>query len=139
VAKEDIYALRVTNLRKLIAQYGGPTALARTLGHKNGSQLAQTAGPNPTRPIGERFARDVEEALSLPRHWLDRQHGTASTDAALDDALLADVIGAINSTPGVGKLAAAKVAKITTMAYERASALGHVDVEHIRRLVELGA
>lgn len=49
-------------------QWGGPTALAAHLGHSNGSYLAQLAGPNPKREVGERTARQVEERLGLPRN-----------------------------------------------------------------------
>ena len=39
----DVYEIRRANLRKLMADWGGPTILAAKLGHSNGSYLAQLA------------------------------------------------------------------------------------------------
>lgn len=61
-----VYDVRRTNLRRLMQQWGGPTALAAHLGHSNGSYLAQLAGPNPKREVGERTARQIEAKLGLP-------------------------------------------------------------------------
>lgn len=67
---------RLRKLQTLIDKFGGPSALAKRLKHKNASFLVQMAGPNPTRPITEKTARKIEFALDLPIGWLD------STDEA---------------------------------------------------------
>lgn len=50
----SVYDTRRENLRKLIRQWGGPTSLAKKLGHANGSYIAQLAGPHPSREVSER-------------------------------------------------------------------------------------
>lgn len=62
---------RLTNLRRLIAEHGGPAELARELGYSNASFLVQMAGPNPIRAVTEKTARAFERKLGLPEGWLD--------------------------------------------------------------------
>ncbi len=70
------YEIRVSNLKRLIDQWGGPTSLAKKLKHSNGSFLSHLAGPRPSRDISERTARKIEKQLNLPHGWLDqRQDG----------------------------------------------------------------
>jgi hypothetical protein len=59
----DVYRTRRTNLRALAAQWGGPTSLAKKLGHSNGSYLAQLIGPNPSREVSEKTAREIERNM----------------------------------------------------------------------------
>ncbi|WP_374312463.1 helix-turn-helix transcriptional regulator [Dongia sp.] len=66
--------VRRDNLRKLIDAMGGATALALKLKYANGTYLSQLAGPNPTRTIGEKVARNIEETLKLPSGWMDTQN-----------------------------------------------------------------
>ncbi len=67
---------RRTNLRTLIAHFGGPKALGERLGYKGPSFLVQMAGPNPNREITEKSARGFEESLGLEYGWLDKEPGT---------------------------------------------------------------
>lgn len=62
---------RRENLRKYVAGNGGPGAVAQRLGYANGSFLVQMIGPNPTRNVSERTARDFEEKLGLAEGCLD--------------------------------------------------------------------
>lgn len=71
MTKIDAHDTRLENLRKLIAAMGGPTVVSHKLGHANGSYLAQMAGPNPSRPVGEKVARSIEATLKIPAGWLD--------------------------------------------------------------------
>jgi phage repressor protein C with HTH and peptisase S24 domain len=73
MTKIDAHATRLENLRRLAAALGGPTQLSYKLGYANGSYLAQLAGPNPTRPVGEKVARDIEAKLGLPAGWMDQE------------------------------------------------------------------
>jgi hypothetical protein len=68
----DIYKNRRENLRDLIEKNGGANSLARRLSHANASYLSQMAGPNPTRKITERTAREIEEKLGLAYGDLDK-------------------------------------------------------------------
>lgn len=70
----DISEIRRDNLRFIAIQNGGPRGwlawLADALGRSE-SQISQILGKNPTRNIGNRLARDVEEMLKLPNGALD--------------------------------------------------------------------
>ncbi len=61
---------RINNLRRL-AEKRGRNALAELTGI---SYIAHMISPNPTRPITEKNARRIEEALNLPNRWLDESH-----------------------------------------------------------------
>lgn len=61
---------RRTNLRRLANTYGW-TELAKRLGYRQPSFLVQMAGPNPTRPVSEKSARQFERDLGLPEGSLD--------------------------------------------------------------------
>ena len=62
---KTVYDIRRENLRALMKTWGGPTSLAKKLGHANGSYLAQIGGPNPRREISEKVAREIETKLGL--------------------------------------------------------------------------
>lgn len=64
---------RLVNLRELIARAKGPSNLARVV-EMSVSLLSQMAGRNPSKPIGQRAARKIEEAFGLQRGWLDVPH-----------------------------------------------------------------
>lgn len=81
-----VFDQRRDNLRELARTWGGPTSLAKKLGHTNGSYLAQLAGPHPTREISEKVAREMERKLGLPLGWLDQVHAEGSRQ--IDDAAL---------------------------------------------------
>jgi hypothetical protein len=55
----DVYRTRRENLRDLSRSWGGPTSLAKKLGHSNGSYLAQLIGPHPSRDVSEKVARII--------------------------------------------------------------------------------
>lgn len=64
---------RLTNVRALIKEAGGPAAAAERL-NMDRSQLSQIAGRNPTRNIGATIARRIEAAWGKPTGWLDGTH-----------------------------------------------------------------
>lgn len=59
----NVFEIRRDNLRRLMEQWGGPTSLAKKLGHSNGSYVAQLAGPHPTRDLSEKVARGPAHAI----------------------------------------------------------------------------
>jgi|GEM_PF-2056196 len=66
-----VHTYRRENLRKLIADNGGPSAIGRRLGYANSAWLVQMTGPNPTRNVSEATAREYEIKLGLPMGVLD--------------------------------------------------------------------
>lgn len=134
---KSVYETRRENLRGLMTQWGGPTSLAKKLGHSNGSYVAQLVGPNPTREISEKVARDMEAKLSLPIAWLDQEH--AGNGRQVDDAALSACVRAVaaairdaglNPNPDV-------YANLVSLAYEHAKLTGRVDEPFIIKLVRL--
>lgn len=72
---------RLSNLRRLIDDAGGPSSLAKKLGYSNASFLVQMAGPNPMRKVTEKTARAFEEKLGLPAGYLDQPSGASAPPA----------------------------------------------------------
>ncbi len=152
----DIGEVRRANLRKLMAQYGGPAALARKLGYSNASFIVQMAGPNPTRGVTEKRCREFEEKLELPQGWFDRPGtGTpalssprngpdapslAASTGEVNSEFLGDVIRTVAEVcteQGV-TLSHSKFADLTALIYSEAASSGSLpSVAHIRRLVGL--
>lgn len=66
--------IRRENARALAKKAGGPARFAEKTGMSD-SQVSQIIGKNPTKNIGGNLARKIEEALSLPRGWMDTPEG----------------------------------------------------------------
>lgn len=140
----NTYDTRRTNLRQLMAEWGGPTSLALKLGHANGSFLSQIVGPHPTRKISEDVARGIEKKLKLPERWLDQEHagvvgGEAPQPQPLQGDLLASVTKACLSAvqDNGGRPSIEKVAECIAIAYKHAVDTGRVDLDFIRQLLKL--
>lgn len=136
----DVYEVRRENLRKLIAQWGGPKALGYKLGYKNASFLVQMAGPHPTREITEATSRKIEEALDLPAAWMDHVQDGNGNPVHVDHTLISRVIKAVVQTAddmGV-TLDPTKLGDIVSLVYDDAEVRGgSVRAEYVRRLVQL--
>lgn len=133
----SVYDQRRDNLRLLMQQWGGPTSLAKKLGHSNGSYIAQLAGPNPSREVSEKVARDMESRLGLPLGWLDQEQ--AGNHRQLDDETLATCVRAIAAEirdTGL-KPDPDSYANLVGLAYEHARLVGRVDETFIQRIVRL--
>ena len=69
---EDLRGTRRDRLRRILDEQfpgrGGQTLLAQVLDRQTG-YISRCL--NGEKPIGEVFARHVEQALHLPRYWLD--------------------------------------------------------------------
>lgn len=70
--------VRWNNLRALILREGGPTLLAKKLGHKSASYLSQLVSE--TRPLTPKAARKMEDQLGLPYLWFEEPHFDAMTE-----------------------------------------------------------
>lgn len=132
----SIYDTRRDALRQLMQTWGGPTSLAKKLGHSNGSYLAQLAGPHPSREISEKVAREMEAKLGLPLGWMDQEHnGTRQLD---DEALGACVRAVAAALRDVGHRATPdQMADLAALAYEHTKLVGRVDEAFINKLVRL--
>lgn len=132
----SVYEIRRDNLRALLRQWGGPTSLAKKLGHSNGSYIAQLVGPNPSREISEKVAREIEAKLRLPIAWLDLEH---SETVKLDDQVLGDCVRAVAAAirdAGI-KPDPDRYAILTGLVYEYLRLTGHVDEVYINKLISL--
>lgn len=134
---KSTYDQRRDNMRALMQQWGGPTSLAKKLGHSNGSYVAQLAGPNPSREISEKVARDMEAKLGLPIGWLDQEH--PGTGHQVDDEALSACVRTIAAEIRDAGLKPDPdtYANLVAIAYEHTKLIGRVDASFIQRIVRL--
>lgn len=74
--------IRRNNLEIKISEFGSLTAFCDAV-NKPQSHLSQIRSER--RSLGEKMARDIEAALSLPVGWLDQEH--CSELSVLDEAI----------------------------------------------------
>lgn len=131
-----VYEIRRENLRQLSKQWGGPTSLAKKLGHANGSYLAQLIGPHPSRDVSEKAAREIEAKLGLPVAWMDTPH---AGDRTVDDAALADCVRAVAAVlrDAHRRPNPETYATLVQLAYDRLRLTGRVDEPYIKQIVSL--
>lgn len=134
---KSVYALRRENLRALMREWGGPTSLAKKLGHTNGSYLAQLVGPHPSREVSEKVAREIEGKLVLPLGWLDGEHDGQGRQ--IDDQALGECVRAVAAAIRDAGLRPDPdtYANLVSLAYEHTKLTGRVDEPYINRLVRL--
>lgn len=78
----NISEIRLENARQLANSIGGVVAMAERLG-KSQPQVSHFIGGNPVKNIGNKIARQIEEAFNKENGWLDNCH-TQSSDMAHD-------------------------------------------------------
>lgn len=69
----DSKSIRYLNTRILVEEVGGVSNFAEKI-NKGQSQTSQFAGTNPIKGIGNKVAREIEEAFNKPHGWLDLVH-----------------------------------------------------------------
>lgn len=69
----DSKTIRYNNTRILVEQVGGVSNFANKI-NKGQSQTSQFAGTAPIKGIGNKVAREIEEAFGKPHGWLDVSH-----------------------------------------------------------------
>ena len=69
----DSKTIRYHNTRILVDQAGGVSNFANKI-NKGQSQTSQFAGTTPIKGIGNKVAREIEEAFGKPHGWLDVLH-----------------------------------------------------------------
>lgn len=77
---------RTSNIRRLVAAHGGPTSFANAFGHGRWTQaqVSQWVSERSPKPVGDRLAKTIEEALRLEPGSLDRIADPQSQPAGLD-------------------------------------------------------
>lgn len=135
--KLDTMDVRRANLRLLIAQWGGPSTLAKKLRLSGPSYLSQLVGGH--RPVTEKTARQFESALDLPLGWLDDERHSNGKPARVDDDLVTRVVMLVGAALEDAKLTVkpAKFADLVAMAYEEAVRTGELGEQYVKRLVKL--
>lgn len=130
--------VRRDNLRSLIEREGGPTALAKKLGHTGGpSYLSQlTTGK---APITEKVVRKIEQQLGLKEFTLDTPPGETIPFAGTDHTMLANCIRAVGEEieRADAKPGPKKFAELVAIVYEHSVETHGIDPEYIRKLVGL--
>ena len=86
---EDLRRIRRERLRRILDEQfpgrGGQALLAQVLDRQTG-YISRCL--NGEKPIGEVFARHVEQSLHLPRYWLDGERSEGRTITTRHAALL---------------------------------------------------
>lgn len=86
----DSKTIRYQNTRYLVDQIGGVSNFAEKIG-KSQSQASQFAGTNPIKGIGNKVAREIEEAFGKPHGWLDIQHVNEEMRPSLEPNISAPI------------------------------------------------
>lgn len=84
----DSKTIRYQNTRYLVEIAGGVSNFAEKIG-KGQSQASQFAGTNPIKGIGNKVAREIEEAFEKPHGWLDIPHTHGRETKSLDQNISA--------------------------------------------------
>lgn len=93
-----INEIRVLNIAKLRERYGPRNVdFARAIG-KSEPYTSQICANPPLSSLGDKTVRDIEEALGLPRGWMDHEHHGGAASGGLDEALTTDCIAKIMDT-----------------------------------------
>lgn len=74
----DSKTIRYKNTRLLVDLVGGVSNFAEKIG-KGQSQTSQFAGTNPIKGIGNKVAREIEDAFEKSHGWLDILHDSPSS------------------------------------------------------------
>lgn len=134
---KSIYDIRRDNLRQLMKVWGGPTSLAKKLGHANGSYVAQLAGPNPSREVSEKVAREVETKLGLAVGYLDQAHQRPPGSPQNGDiSACVRAVGSVLRDAGL-RADPDRYAMLVQLAYDRLQLTGRLDEQYIKQLVQL--
>jgi hypothetical protein len=129
--------VRRAKLRSLIAQWGGPSPLAKKLKLSGPSYLSQLLSGH--RPITEKTARQFENELGLPPGWMDDERHTNGKPATVDDDLVTRVVLLVGAALEEAKLTVkpAKFADLVAMAYDEAIRTGELSEMFVKRLINL--
>ncbi|MBV6687320.1 hypothetical protein KV692_05360 [Xanthomonas euvesicatoria pv. physalidis] len=90
IPRMDANTARTENMRRLVAEAGGPAEWARRFGHARWQQAQVSQWISEAKPkgIGRNLARDLEAAMGLAPGELDRQESGPSQDPRLERAIV---------------------------------------------------
>lgn len=126
---------RRENLEALIRQWGTAVQLAAALGLNGSSYIGHLLSQR--KPFTERTARAFEKKLALPEMWFDKSHSGAHQVVEFNAELLEKVIRSVSEASKLNPVPSSKLGTIVVEAYTRAAQDGQVDVDQLRRLLEL--
>lgn len=116
----DSKTIRYNNTRILVDQVGGVSNFANKI-NKGQSQTSQFAGTTPIKGIGNKVAREIEDAFEKPHGWLDVLHQEKSELQVVNSALsaegnedLQELIRSLNYLNSKGKLSSELIRAINT-------------------------
>lgn len=72
---KNIHDIRLENARILASTFKNLADFAEKI-ERAPTQVSRFMGKNPTKHIGDKLARHLEEKLNMATGWLDREHGT---------------------------------------------------------------
>lgn len=136
--RREITEVRRASLRVLIAQWGGPTSLAKKLKLSGPSYLSQLVSGE--RPITEKTARKIEGGLDLSDGWMDEDHEeNKAKPAPIDTQLVTKVVKLVGAALEEAKMQVppSKFADLVAMVYEETLRYGQPSEEFIKRLIKL--
>lgn len=136
--KRDMQEVRRAALKVLIAQWNGPTSLAKKLGLSGPSYLSQLLSG--ARPVTEKCARKFEAQLDLSQGWMDQEHDdTKAKPAPVDTHLVTAVIKMVGACLEEASMQVKpeKFSDLVAMAYEETLAHGGPSEAFIKRLIKL--
>lgn len=105
-----VFEIRKVNLQAL-AEIHGAANLSAKLGYRQPSFLSQMIGPNPTRQLSEKNARQYEEVMGLPAGYLDRPlfpHTETQAAAEVDQGVVVTVEAMPDLVPEAASIALLK-------------------------------
>ncbi|MFV5263844.1 hypothetical protein ACMUMS_09795 [Acinetobacter courvalinii] len=114
----DSKTIRYNNTRILVDQVGGVSNFANKI-NKGQSQTSQFAGTTPIKGIGNKVAREIEEAFDKPHGWLDVSHQEDSNFSYSisneQNKELVELIKALNLLESQGKLSSELIKALKTI------------------------
>lgn len=134
---KSVFDVRRENLRQLMKTWGGPTSLAKKLGHANGSYIAQLAGPNPSREVSEKVAREIESKLGLSIGYMDQAHERTPGKLHNDDiSRCVKAVSTVLRDAGLNPQPDT-TANLVQLVFDRLQLTGEIDERYIKQLVQL--
>ncbi len=91
----DIKQIRTTNLRVAIGMAGSQDKLAEAA-NTSPSYLSQILNPTHKSQVGDKLARKIEDALSLPHGWMDTDHEAPENVIRNLDGIDQEIMMAVN-------------------------------------------
>jgi len=138
----DTAAIRLRNLRNVVAGHGGQTVVARKLGKTKG-WISQLVGERPDREITERTARSIEQALGLDDLSLDQEsvqlEAIPPIEASLTLSASLAVLGELVAVDERVQVSEEKFVELCRILYRQAGTGFPATRAYIEALVQLAA